>query len=270
MNVIVIDAYDWANRIGDQTGNPDGQSDLYEGVIAYELEHLLMNYLDPGEVSWVDEGLADLAIFLNGYDIGGSHLTYHQVFHRETSLTRWGGGLENYGPRSPTSSTCGNRPKTVTGRTTPTCSTTAPVATLIKLIFENELDGMACRRPSTSTTPRSRAPRTTCARPRSSSRTGRSPSSSTTRARTAGTSSTSTSATRTSRAGASTSRTTCSGRTAASTSAGFRKPLGEQPEGSRRRARCRSASRTRPSATSVATSPSPSPVTPPSVSPHSE
>ena len=30
-------------------------------------------------------------------DVGGSHLTYHQVFHRETSLTRWGGGLENYG-----------------------------------------------------------------------------------------------------------------------------------------------------------------------------
>ena len=56
-----------------------------------------MNYSDPGEVSWVDEGLADMAIFLNGYDIGGSHLTYHQVFHRETSLTRWGGGLENYG-----------------------------------------------------------------------------------------------------------------------------------------------------------------------------
>ena len=69
----------------------------YEGVIAHELEHLLMNYSDPGEMSWVDEGLADLAAFLNGYDIGGSHLTYHQVFHRETSLTRWGGGLENYG-----------------------------------------------------------------------------------------------------------------------------------------------------------------------------
>ena len=97
MNVIVIDAYDWANRIGDQSGNEDGQSDLYEGVIAHELEHLVMNYSDPGEVSWVDEGLADMAIFLNCYDIGGSHLTYHQVFHRETSLTRWGGGLENYG-----------------------------------------------------------------------------------------------------------------------------------------------------------------------------
>jgi hypothetical protein len=93
MNVIVIDAYDWANRIGDDAAVPN----LYEGVIAHELEHLLMNYSDPGEVSWVDEGLADLAIFLNGYSIGGSHLTYHQVFHRETSLTRWGGGLENYG-----------------------------------------------------------------------------------------------------------------------------------------------------------------------------
>jgi hypothetical protein len=93
MNVIVVDAYDWANRIGDDAASPN----LYEGVIAHELEHLLMNYSDPGEVSWVDEGLADLAIFLNCYDIGGSHLTYHQVFHRETSLTRWGGGLENYG-----------------------------------------------------------------------------------------------------------------------------------------------------------------------------
>ena len=72
-------------------------SELYEGVIAHELEHLLHNYSDPGELSWVDEGLADFAIFLNGYHAGGSHLTYHQVFHRETSLTRWGGGLENYG-----------------------------------------------------------------------------------------------------------------------------------------------------------------------------
>ena len=97
MNAIVIDAYDWANRTGDQEDNPDGQSYLYEGVIAHELEHLLQNYSDPGELSWVDEGLADFAVFLNGYPVGGSHLTYHQVFHRETSLTRWAGGLENYG-----------------------------------------------------------------------------------------------------------------------------------------------------------------------------
>ena len=103
MNVIVIDAFDWANRVGPndspwRDADPaNDQPTLYEGVIAHELEHLLHNYSDPGELSWVDEGLADFAVFLNGYDVGGSHLTYHQVFYAETSLTRWGGGLENYG-----------------------------------------------------------------------------------------------------------------------------------------------------------------------------
>ena len=91
MNVIVTDTFDWANRVG-------GSDPVYEGVIAHELEHLLMNYSDPGELSWVDEGLADIAIFFNGWgDTNDSHILYHQVFHRETSLTRWGGGLENYG-----------------------------------------------------------------------------------------------------------------------------------------------------------------------------
>ena len=105
MNVITLDAFDWANRVGEDPssapwsdGDPaNDRPELYEGVIAHELEHLLMNYSDPGELSWVDEGLADVAAFLNGYDMTGSHLTYQQVFHRETSLTRWGGGLENYG-----------------------------------------------------------------------------------------------------------------------------------------------------------------------------
>jgi hypothetical protein len=91
MNVIVIDAFDWANRTGEEGDH------LYEGVIAHELEHLLHNYSDAGELSWVDEGLADFAAFLNGYGVGGSHLTYHQVFYSDTSLTRWGGGLQNYG-----------------------------------------------------------------------------------------------------------------------------------------------------------------------------
>ncbi|MFE5293175.1 hypothetical protein ACFQ8T_13450 [Isoptericola sp. NPDC056618] len=103
MNAIVIDAFDWQNRLGgaDAPWNDDDpdndQPELYEGVVAHELEHLLHHYSDPGELSWVDEGLADFAVFLNGYDVGGSHLTYHQVFYAETSLTRWAGGLENYG-----------------------------------------------------------------------------------------------------------------------------------------------------------------------------
>lgn len=103
MNVIVIDAFDWANRVGPDDSEwrdddpANDQATLYEGVVAHELEHLLHNYSDPGELSWVDEGLADFAVFLNGYDVGGSHLTYQQVFYADTSLTRWGGGLQNYG-----------------------------------------------------------------------------------------------------------------------------------------------------------------------------
>ena len=96
MNIIVVDVLDWANSIGEQGGF------AIEGIIAHELEHLLMEYSDTTEPSWVDEGLADLAAFFNGYfgdenSALASHSTYHQVFHRETSLTRWAGGLENYG-----------------------------------------------------------------------------------------------------------------------------------------------------------------------------
>ena len=145
MNVMAVDAFDWANRIGDQTGNPNGRSELYEGVVAHELEHLLHNYSDPGELSWVDEGLADLAIFFNGYDVGGSHLTYHQVFHRETSLTRWGGGLENYGASYTYmqylwEQAGGNGD----GTYNPTATTTDEAGDLlIKMIFAEQDDGMA-------------------------------------------------------------------------------------------------------------------------------
>jgi hypothetical protein len=140
MNVIVVDTKNWDELVG----NTNTTDLTIEGVIAHELEHLLHNYSDPGELSWVDEGLADFAIFLNGYPTGGSHSTFHQVFHRETSLTRWGGGLENYGasfsffqyvweqaggngggnlePDQVYSGRAGDR--------------------LIKLIFENQLDGM--------------------------------------------------------------------------------------------------------------------------------
>ncbi len=143
MNVMVIDAFDWANRIGTGVARPQ----LYEGVFAHELEHLLQNYSDPGELSWVDEGLADFAIFLNGYNVGGSHLTYHQVFHRETSLTRWGGGLENYGASytwtqylwEQAGGNGGNGP----GQYTPDFTYSGVAGDLlIKLIFEEPADGM--------------------------------------------------------------------------------------------------------------------------------
>lgn len=137
MNVIVIDSFDWANRTG-------SENSLYEGVIAHELEHLLMNYSDPGELSWVDEGLADMAAFLNGYDATGSHLTYHQVFHRETSLTRWGGGLENYGASYTYFQYLWERAGGNGDGTYPPDLVYDDAAgdLLIKLIFEEQADGM--------------------------------------------------------------------------------------------------------------------------------
>ncbi|WP_145726064.1 hypothetical protein [Nocardioides sp. J9] len=86
INVVTVDSFQRSLRL-----------EQYQGTVAHEVEHLLMNYSDPGELSWVDEGLADMAIFLNDYGTNTAHTYYHQVFHRETSLTRWGGGLENYG-----------------------------------------------------------------------------------------------------------------------------------------------------------------------------
>ncbi len=86
INVVTVDSYQWSERL-----------EQYQGTAAHEVEHLLMNYSDAGELSWVDEGLADFAIFLNDLGINEGHTYYHQVFHRETSLTKWGGGLQDYG-----------------------------------------------------------------------------------------------------------------------------------------------------------------------------
>ncbi len=91
-NMIFIDSLDWENRLGASAANPY----LYEGTVAHELEHLIHHDHDVGEDSWVDEGMADLAEFLNGYSHPDSHVVYYLAFHRN-GLTIWGGGLEDYG-----------------------------------------------------------------------------------------------------------------------------------------------------------------------------
>jgi immune inhibitor A len=92
-NIMHIDTYDWVNRTGPDAARPY----LYEGVFAHEFEHLIHFDQDPDEESWVDEGLADLAGFLCGYGHSAGHVAYYMVYHPMTSLTFWGGGLENYG-----------------------------------------------------------------------------------------------------------------------------------------------------------------------------
>lgn len=91
-NMVFVDSFDWENRLGPDVARPF----LYEGTVAHELEHLIHNDNDPDELSWVDEGMADLAEYLNGFGHPDSHVVYYLAFHR-TSLTNWGGGLEDYG-----------------------------------------------------------------------------------------------------------------------------------------------------------------------------
>jgi hypothetical protein len=101
-NMVFIDSFDWANRLGPNSSPWRGSDPslwrplLYEGTVAHELEHLIHNDHDFDEDSWIDEGMADLAIYLNGLGHPDSHVVYYLAFHR-TPLTVWGGGLESYG-----------------------------------------------------------------------------------------------------------------------------------------------------------------------------
>jgi hypothetical protein len=75
-NVMTIDAFDWAHRTTDDP--PDESTDdlctsrparpnLYEGTFAHEWQHLLHNYTDGFETTWLNEGLSDFAQTLTGY-----------------------------------------------------------------------------------------------------------------------------------------------------------------------------------------------------------
>jgi len=48
------------------------------GVLAHEFQHMIHWYRDRNEETWLNEGFSDLAMFLNGYDIGGHDFIYVQ------------------------------------------------------------------------------------------------------------------------------------------------------------------------------------------------
>lgn len=91
-NMIFIDTLDWENRLGPYAIHPY----MYEATVAHELQHLIHRDHDEDEQLWVEEGLSDLAEYLNGFGHPDGHVTYYLAYHR-TSLTNWGDGLEDYG-----------------------------------------------------------------------------------------------------------------------------------------------------------------------------
>jgi immune inhibitor A len=49
------------------------------GVLAHEFQHMIHWYGDRNEETWMNEGFADLAMFLNDYSIGGADRAYVQT-----------------------------------------------------------------------------------------------------------------------------------------------------------------------------------------------
>lgn len=46
------------------------------GVLAHEFQHMIHWYQDRNETSWINEGFSELAVFLNGYNVGGKDWLY--------------------------------------------------------------------------------------------------------------------------------------------------------------------------------------------------
>ncbi len=81
----------------DQSSKPN--SSFYDGTLAHEFQHMIHWANDRNEDSWVNEGMSELAGFLNGYDPGGADMAYAQL--PDTQLTTWAdpsvGNIEHYG-----------------------------------------------------------------------------------------------------------------------------------------------------------------------------
>lgn len=84
-NVMTVDCYDWLNRTGPNAKRPYA----YEGVFAHEFQHLLHRDTDPGEESFINEGLSDFAQYMVGYGHSTDHVSEF-LSHLRNSLTLWG------------------------------------------------------------------------------------------------------------------------------------------------------------------------------------
>lgn len=63
-------------------------SDRLDSILAHEFQHMIHWYNDANEETWVNEGLSELAMALNGYDTGGTERAFVQS--PDTQLNSWG------------------------------------------------------------------------------------------------------------------------------------------------------------------------------------
>ncbi|MCP4542105.1 MAG: hypothetical protein GY832_33695 [Chloroflexi bacterium] len=72
---------------------------FYNGVLAHEFQHMIHWHNDRNEETWMNEGFSELAMYLNGFDVGGSEWTF--AGRPDTQLNSWpegpGAAGANYG-----------------------------------------------------------------------------------------------------------------------------------------------------------------------------
>jgi hypothetical protein len=66
------------------------------GVLAHEFVHMIQFPSDRNDVSWLQEGFAEVGVFLNGYNVGGKDWEYAQ--NPDLQLTTWGDNVGTNGP----------------------------------------------------------------------------------------------------------------------------------------------------------------------------
>ncbi len=76
--------------------NVTPNSDFYNGVLAHEFQHMIHWYNDRNEETWLNEGFSELAVRLNGFDVGGSEWLFAAA--PETQLNSWPSGPGVAGP----------------------------------------------------------------------------------------------------------------------------------------------------------------------------
>lgn len=81
------------------SNNAKPNSAFYDGTLAHEFQHMIHWANDRNEDSWVNEGMSELASYLNDFDPGGADAAY--MAKPDTQLTTWSdpsiGNAEHYG-----------------------------------------------------------------------------------------------------------------------------------------------------------------------------
>jgi immune inhibitor A len=69
----------------------------YDSILAHEFYHMIQFANDANEETWTNEGMADVAIEVNGFGTLTSSHTSDYANHPEDQLTTWDGQLYDYG-----------------------------------------------------------------------------------------------------------------------------------------------------------------------------